>query len=350
MAYARRRQIQAFATDIIAGGSFDVPSNMNATQRKMLQAGFVIDTAEQSAKTIIADHDNEGYLHHQRMLVAKMSEEQNLFEDSLAELEWRSRAQPIELSKENRELDNAARAGDMLAMQENNVALGEHFDSLHKVANDKAELLASLRQQLGETSGEVERGEVAGRYSNSRVHTMQQMQTTIEAAADMQDFERDTLIHMRDRTSSELHEFRKHSDSVRRQAEQLGQECNRLLQAQGVIADLESRMTSGARRLKDSLERERQGRSTQLAARKQLLKRREGEEQARLACKAKNQQRVSEETNRLKVLKRKTDVHGQIEGLLSQRVARDLGGHADRSMRKLANGLNLPVDQVGADP
>ena len=86
----------------------------------MLQAGLVIDTAEQSA-----NHDNEGYLHHQCMLVAKMSEEQNLFEDSLAELEWRSRAQPIELSKENRELDNAARAGDMLAMQENNVALGE---------------------------------------------------------------------------------------------------------------------------------------------------------------------------------------------------------------------------------
>ena len=226
--------MQQVTAQMMAGSpvSADLSRTLSMPVHRMLAQGFVLDTSAVSAAAVIEANDHNEMLRRQTKLSGQMIAELPLFEERIREQERRARNVPVDLARENQ---RAAKAGGLLdadGLHARNADLAVEHDALHAAAEEREAQLAELRQQLYQTNEEATGGAIAGRYHDSRLHSMGGILAQIETAHALQEQESATLHHMLARLGVEARQCTDRADRVKAARAQIERESARLLRSQ----------------------------------------------------------------------------------------------------------------------
>ena len=334
-------QKERLASQLLQGEELARPTS--APVSRMLRDGFVLDMNPESKLAVIERNDTEDFLSKSRLLAARISSKLPAFERLVQEQELRAHLLPFELAMDNRCAKQLGDGGSIEELQERNVALASEYAALHAAAEERAERFARMEQTGGEWHNELQGGAIAGRYHDARLHSMTMMHDGIEAAADHEDQHSATLGFMAARYVQELREKHGQAEALKKQREQMNCEMERLSEARRKMDELDLRMSQSLGRFKAFYELEKQGRSRQLDARRDLSAMRQYEtKQLR--------HQVSEEKRRAEdaaIEQVRLATYGRQTVDAIKTAVREAGGSAgDRAYRALASRLGIAPQEL----
>ena len=329
------------ASELLQGEELARPTS--APVSRMLRDGFVLDMNPEDQLAVIEGNDTEDFLSKSRPLAARISSRLPAFERLVQEQELRAHLLPFELAMDNRRAKQLGDGGSIEELQERNVALASEYAALHAAAEERAERFARMEQTGGEWHNEIQGGAIAGRYHDARLHSMTMMHDGIEAAADHEDQHSATLGFMAARYVQELREKHGQAEALKKQREQMNCEMERLSEARRKMDELDLRMSQSLGRFKAFYELEKQGRSRQLDARRDLSAMRQHETKQlrhKVSVEKRRAQDGAIEQVRLATYGRQTvDV--------IKTAVREAGASAgDRAYRALASRLGLAPQEL----
>ena len=334
-------QKERLASQLLHGEELARPTS--APVSRMLRDGFVLDMNPESKLAVIERNDTEDFLSKSRLLAARISSKLPAFERLVQEQELRAHLLPFELAMDNRCAKQLGDGGSIEELQERNVALASEYAALHAAAEERAERFARMVQTGGECHNELQGGAIAGRYHDARLHSMTMMHDGIEAAADHEDQHSATLGFMAARYVQELREKHGQAEALKKQRELMNREMERLSEARRKMDELDLRMSQSLGRFKAFYELEKQGRSRQLDARRDLSAMRQYEtKQVRhqVSVEKRRAEDAAIEQVRLATYGRQTvDAY--------KTAVREAGGSAgDRAYRALASRLGIAPQEL----
>ena len=334
-------QKERLASQLLQGEELARPTS--APVSRMLRDGFVLDMNPESKLAVIERNDTEDFLSKSRLLAARISSKLPAFERLVQEQELRAHLLPFELAMDNRCAKQLGDGGSIEELQERNVALASEYAALHAAAEERAERFARMEQTGGEWHNELQGGAIAGRYHDARLHSMTMMHDGIEAAADHEDQHSATLGFMAARYVQELREKHGQAEALKKQRELMNREMERLSEARRKMDELDLRMSQSLGRFKAFYELEKQGRSRQLDARRDLSAMRQYEtKQVRhqVSVEKRRAEDAAIEQVRLATYGRQT-----VDAIKT--AVREAGGSAgDRAYRALASRLGIAPQEL----
>ena len=334
-------QKERLASQLLQGEELARPTS--APVSRMLRDGFVLDMNPESKLAVIERNDTEDFLSKSRLLAARISSKLPAFERLVQEQELRAHLLPFELAMDNRCAKQLGDGGSIEELQERNVALASEYAALHAAAEERAERFARMVQTGGECHNELQGGAIAGRYHDARLHSMTMMHDGIEAAADHEDQHSATLGFMAARYVQELREKHGQAEALKKQRELMNREMERLSEARRKMDELDLRMSQSLGRFKAFYELEKQGRSRQLDARRDLSAMRQYEtKQVRhqVSVEKRRAEDAAIEQVRLATYGRQT-----VDAIKT--AVREAGGSAgDRAYRALASRLGIAPQEL----
>ena len=334
-------QKERLASQLLQGEELARPTS--APVSRMLRDGFVLDMNPESKLAVIERNDTEDFLSKSRLLAARISSKLPAFERLVQEQELRAHLLPFELAMDNRCAKQLGDGGSIEELQERNVALASEYAALHAAAEERAERFARMEQTGGEWHNEIQGGAIAGRYHDARLHSMTMMHDGIEAAADHEDQHSATLGFMAARYVQELREKHGQAEALKKQREQMNCEMERLSEARRKMDELDLRMSQSLGRFKAFYELEKQGRSRQLDARRDLSAMRQHETK-QLRHKVSVEKRRAEDAAIEQV---RLATYGKQTVDVIKTAVREAGASAgDRAYRALASRLGIAPQEL----
>ena len=334
-------QKERLASQLLQGEELARPTS--APVSRMLRDGFVLDMNPESKLAVIERNDTEDFLSKSRLLAARISSKLPAFERLVQEQELRAHLLPFELAMDNRCAKQLGDGGSIEELQERNVALASEYAALHAAAEERAERFARMEQTGGEWHNEFQGGAIAGRYHDARLHSMTMMHDGIEAAADHEDQHSATLGFMAARYVQELREKHGQAEALKKQRELMNREMERLSEARRKMDELDLRMSQSLGRFKAFYELEKQGRSRQLDARRDLSAMRQDETKQlrhQVSVEKRRAEDAAIEQVRLATYGRQT-----VDAIKT--AVREAGGSAgDRAYRALASRLGIAPQEL----
>jgi hypothetical protein len=338
----RAKKEQAWlASELLQGEELARPTT--APVSRMLRDGFVLDMNPEDQLAVIEGNDTEDFLSKSRLLAARISSRLPAFERLVQEQELRAHLLPFELAMDNRRAKQLGDGGSIEELQERNVALASEYAALHAAAEERAGRFARMEQTGGEWHNEIQGGAIAGRYHDARLHSMTMMHDGIEAAADHEDQHSATLGFMAARYVQELREKHGQAEALKKQREQMNCEMERLSEARRKMDELDLRMSQSLGRFKAFYELEKQGRSRQLDARRDLSAMRQHETK-QLRHKVSVEKRRAEDAAIEQV---RLATYGKQTVDVIKIAVREAGASAgDRAYRTLASRLGIAPQEL----